>query len=116
ENHPNGYVQPNTDYTLLSQTYDAATSFGGQAYYSATDNRLVISFQGTAGGADLALTDLYVGLTGSFTNQSAISRTFTQQVLQSFTGSDAEIVFVGHSLGGFLAQENLLFLNNTTAN
>lgn len=98
-----------TGYQLMSQWYPTdSTSFGGQAYYSASDNRLVISFQGSSQVGDYVLTDFFVGAGGSFTNQYSNSQIFTSQALAVVAGKNAEIVFVGHSLGGYLAQQNVL--------
>ncbi|MEM0976001.1 MAG: hypothetical protein AAGJ34_00555 [Pseudomonadota bacterium] len=71
-----------SDHTLIQVEFDDVSSFGGQAYYSSSDNRLVISYTGTENQidgqtnlVDLLLTDLSPGgsvaIGGHYTNQYA---------------------------------------------
>ena len=70
---------------MIHQDYSSISSFGGQAYYSPSDNQVVIAYKGTDQIQDLVLTDLLgpgLGWTGNFTNQDADSRRFTAEVLE----------------------------------
>jgi hypothetical protein len=44
-------------YKVIGAEYGTLTSFGGQAYYSAAANRLVIAYQGSQQFSDFAVAD-----------------------------------------------------------
>lgn len=109
-----------SDYTLvLKETHgeqrdrDAwLVGFGGQAYFSESDNRLVIAFEGSDGlpvpVQDWIHTNIPMAL-GFTSDQSASAMNFALEAIREHATDGTEVVFSGHSLGGYLAQVALLW-------
>lgn len=57
-----------TDFNLITSDYGSSSSFGAQAYYSASDNRLVIAYQGSQEFTDWTVADAQI-LAGYLTIQ-----------------------------------------------
>jgi len=112
-----------TDYTLvLKETHGedrdrskGLVGFGGQAYFSEADNRLVIAFEGSDDSLwqDWLFTNAAMAL-GYVSDQNAVATRFAKQAIDEFaridavTGKKTEVVFAGHSLGGYLTQVAIL--------
>ncbi|MFN7598015.1 MAG: hypothetical protein ACK5PT_14960, partial [Cereibacter sp.] len=90
-------------YKVIGAEYGILTSFGGQAYYSAAANRLVIAYQGSQQVSDFAVADYMLATNGFLTDQSFPAKNFATEAIGTVP-EGTEIVFVGHSLGGFHAQ------------
>lgn len=102
---------------LVVPTIDHPTGFQGRAYFNDTTNELVIAFTGTEGltpdnmSAEEFLpdviTDLALAASGA-SPQDAVAVAFIQQAysaaLQLAPFGNFDIVYTGHSLGGFHAQ------------
>mmetsp|Transcript_23863 Transcript_23863/g.43205 ORF Transcript_23863/g.43205 Transcript_23863/m.43205 type:complete len:346 (+) Transcript_23863:579-1616(+) len=115
-----GPVQsPNGTYVEITQVVDGPLGFQARAFFNSSNNELVISFTGTEGlgsaeGVDLQeaipdlVTDLGLAVAG-VSPQDAAAQLFIQQAMlaaQAEVGlfGSFDITYVGHSLGGFLAQ------------
>jgi hypothetical protein len=102
---------------LVHRSYVESDSFGGQAYYSEEDNRLVVSFAGSTDWGDL-VADVdpsgSVAFGGEWTSQIVSAQEFVQTSLENLP-EGAQVVFTGHSLGGFHAQVHAQNNSNTAA-
>jgi hypothetical protein len=96
-------VSGSGSYKVIGAEYGTLTSFGGQAYYSAAANRLVIAYQGSQQLSDFAVADYMLLTNGFVTDQSFPAKNFATESIGAVP-EGTEIVFVGHSLGGFHAQ------------
>ena len=111
-----------TDYILVrKETHDdylynfveGAVGFGGQVYFSESANRLVIAFEGTESLSDWTITNAAMAF-GNATRQDPVAEDFAKRAIDSFARAATEereateIVFVGHSLGGYLAKHALV--------
>ncbi|MCA3234818.1 MAG: hypothetical protein INH06_21315, partial [Cupriavidus sp.] len=90
-------------YKVIGSEYGTLTSFGGQAYYSAAANRLVIAYQGSQQVSDFVVADYMLATNGFLTDQGFSAKNFATASIGAVP-EGTEIVFVGHSLGGFHAQ------------
>ena len=107
---------------FFSRQYDDSTGFGAQAYYSPTEATLVIAYAGTDAMslADLQ-TDRQMTFNGGETQQNPLAVSFAEQAIATqrmiainegiaMSPVDApQVVYTGHSLGGFLAQVVALY-------
>ncbi|AUQ66366.1 DUF2974 domain-containing protein [Phaeobacter inhibens] len=101
-------------WSALVPSVQTETGFTGNAFYNSSSNTLVVGFGGTNDGSDLRA-DADFTFT-SDTDQFNDAVTFTNDVLgNSSLGSNPNVVFVGHSLGGFLAQRAALEYQNSNA-
>ncbi len=94
---------------------DSSNGFQARAFYNSTENEVVIAFAGTEGGqnpfsrSELApdlVTDLYLATVGA-APQVASAHNFIDQVhsVAADRGYGGyKVTYVGHSMGGFLAQ------------
>lgn len=99
---------------LVVPTIDHPTGFQGRAYFNSSTNELVIAFTGTEGltpdnmSAEEFLPDVITDLALGASPQDAVAVAFIQQaysaaLLRPPLGN-FNIVYTGHSLGGFHAQ------------
>ena len=105
---------PNTrsvgTYTPINQAFDTnfwshGTGFTSHAYFSNTENTLVVSFAGTVPGIDL-LTDAQLAVVGR-SNQDNLALNFASTTIDQLNSQgirDFNVVYTGHSLGGYLSQ------------
>lgn len=115
-NDTEGYIVGSNTYTEVHFDHDASfwqisdTGFTAHAYYSEADNTLVIAYAGTdpISPSDFRA-DWGLATSGDSTQlQQAYSfavESIAQMAINYPTVSNYDIVFTGHSLGGFLAQE-----------
>lgn len=107
---------PNGAYVEITQVVDGPLGFQGRAFFNSSNNELVIAFTGTEGfsNADLPdlvpdlVTDLGLAVAG-VSPQDTAAQAFIQQATlaaQAEVGlfGSFDVTYVGHSLGGFLAQ------------
>ncbi len=91
--------------------------FTGNAFYNAGSNTLVIGFGGTDGTADLGADESMAVFGSSSQEGSAVwyADGLVRAFDQEFGPGTYNLVFVGHSLGGALAQRALLAFPGSTA-
>lgn len=97
----NGYVPVNFDSD--TNFWYGGTGFTAHAYYSTSDNTLVVAFAGTGDGLDI-LTDAQLAISGS-SNQDNFALNFASNSIDQLNSEGIhgfDIVYTGHSLGGFL--------------
>ncbi|MCR9239118.1 MAG: hypothetical protein NXI17_20820 [Alphaproteobacteria bacterium] len=88
-----------------SNFWMGGTGFRAKAYYSSENNTLVLAYAGTNDKLDL-MTDVQLAVKGT-SNQDVQASQFAQETkskLRSMGVADFNVVYTGHSLGGFLAQ------------
>ena len=99
----NGYSPIAQDFDL--NFWSNGTGFTTHAYYSSDDNTLVVAFAGTTSGLDY-LTDAQLAAVGQ-SNQDNLALNFTSSAVNLLAAQGINgynIVYTGHSLGGYLAQ------------
>lgn len=97
-----GFFDPkNNDRLGWEKAGDAGGGSGGLYRFAAGANKFIISFRGSKGDKDWLTDDRQIALNWTV-DRASDCITYAKQVKSSYPGAD--IVVVGHSLGGFLAQ------------
>ena len=107
---------PDGTYVEITQVVDGPLGFQARAFFNASSNALVIAFSGTEGFSEADLPDfapdVVAGLglaVAGLSPQDTAAQAFIQQAMlaaQAEVGlfGSFDVTYVGHSLGGFLAQ------------
>ena len=105
--------------TTPTPTINAETGFRAQAHYSVVDHTLVITYTGTDDDEDSTSNRFISGLSAAAqAEQAPQALAFAQAQItaaQALYGNNIDIVFNGHSLGGYLATVTRHALNVGTA-
>jgi len=117
-----GFPTPPAGWDALAPSMQLDSGFTGNAFFNSSTNTLVIGYGGTNGQSDV-VADAQLAVTGSSTQEAeavsfatGVMYQFQQDVNSGLYTSDGpfNVVYVGHSLGGVLAQRAYLANNSGT--
>ena len=93
-------------YEIIFHQPNTLTGFSATLFSDKTKNRFIVAFRGTEGAMDI-IQDIALSLNAN--PQSFALLNFLKEVKKIVRAYNRPIIFVGHSLGGYLAQVALIY-------
>lgn len=93
-------------YELIFHQPNTSSGFSATLFYDTQKDKYIVSFRGTETNMPSIIQDIFqdISLTLGYNPQSSALLDFLKEVSKIVRNKNISIVFVGHSLGGYLAQ------------
>lgn len=93
-------------YELIFHQPNTSSGFSATLFYDTQEDKYIVSFRGTETNMQSVIRDIFqdISLTFGHNPQSSDLLDFLKEVSKIVRNKNIPIVFVGHSLGGYLAQ------------